>query len=171
MAYPTSIWPGLVRGALMSDPDVHSKHHDDTEAELIATQTELGTTPSGSFGSVRARLDAIEAGTTGTISPINANFTIDAPSTVLLLSGGLVVATTSIRKVAGGTLTPPGPIATIPAGFRPGATTETPQVLLGTAIAALVNIEAGGNVVLHLIEGGGTLAAGGAITFQATWRM
>jgi hypothetical protein len=39
----------------------HAERHDDLEAAVANTQTELGTTPSGSAATVRERFEAIEA--------------------------------------------------------------------------------------------------------------
>ena len=39
----------------------HSERHDDVEAAVEAVETELGVNPSGSYSTVRARLDYLAA--------------------------------------------------------------------------------------------------------------
>ncbi len=51
----------------------HAGLHADANAEIIAIATELGTTPSGSYSTVKDRLEAIEAAIPGTIHTQNTD--------------------------------------------------------------------------------------------------
>jgi hypothetical protein len=59
--YPASIWSPPTRGTNMSDPVTQTDILDEQNAELVAIETELGTAPSGSFATVKLRLEDIEA--------------------------------------------------------------------------------------------------------------
>jgi hypothetical protein len=56
-SYPGSVWAGQVTPALQSDSPTHSEIHDRVAEEIVAIESELGVTPSGSQASVRARFD------------------------------------------------------------------------------------------------------------------
>lgn len=62
MSYPTTI-DTLRDDFVNADPqaDDHPNHHNDLADAVMAVETELGTTPSGSFSTVRERLEDIEA--------------------------------------------------------------------------------------------------------------
>jgi hypothetical protein len=60
-SYPSSIFPGNTRvSADMSAAETHATWHDDLQAEVIAIQSTLSTSPQGAFASVKARLDNID---------------------------------------------------------------------------------------------------------------
>lgn len=61
--YPSSQPTFDTPGSDLSDPE-HSGMHEKTDEELTAALDELGLSPSGTWSTVRARLDSIETTTT-----------------------------------------------------------------------------------------------------------
>lgn len=70
--------------ATLAGPPTHELLHEEVHNALVAIQTELGTTPSGSAATVAARLDAAGAGdvayaetttTTGSITTVETDLT------------------------------------------------------------------------------------------------
>lgn len=94
--YPGAVYTTPTRDdADMSASTDHETWHDEAVDEIRAIQTELGTTPSGSFATVVARLDAYGSG--AAISWLNAPVgNIDATtsgSTVTWLTTAITVPT------------------------------------------------------------------------------
>ncbi len=60
-----AVYPGTVatiasdKTNSTTDIDDHPDHHNQLAQELVAVQTELGTNPSGSLATVKARLDLV----------------------------------------------------------------------------------------------------------------
>ncbi len=74
-SYPTSLPVKNAAGANLST-DPHSALHDGKYDEIVAIATELGTSPKGTFASVKARLDANTLGTVAFAARITSQSTI-----------------------------------------------------------------------------------------------
>ena len=70
-SYPASLPVKDPAGANLST-NPHSTLHDDMYDEIVAIATELGTTPKGTYASVKARLDALPRGRVAYASTVNA---------------------------------------------------------------------------------------------------
>jgi hypothetical protein len=113
-SYPGSLWAGHSAPATLAGPPTHEDMHEDVSDELVATQTELGTNPSGSDATVAVRLANAE-----TTFRLNGGNTSSKP----LVQGGEGVQTTD----ASGDVT-----ITFPQAFA-----ATPVVIATNSQAAL----------------------------------
>lgn len=59
--YPTSVDTFSAVTGTMADHPTHSTRHTNMQDAILAVQTALGTSPAGTFATVRQRLEAIEA--------------------------------------------------------------------------------------------------------------
>ena len=66
--YPFALWPGNTRGGTLNVAETHTTWHDEAQAEIRAIEAELGLSPSGSFATVLARLNAVLHLTGGTVT-------------------------------------------------------------------------------------------------------
>ena len=58
--YPSGLDSFSARGALMSNTPQHGSVHDDLADAIEAMQVEMGAVPSGTYPTVRSRLDSLD---------------------------------------------------------------------------------------------------------------
>lgn len=93
--YPTSKYTPDAPGTELADP-AHSGMHIETDDELVAVIDELGFTPSGTYSTVKARLDAIQ-----TIEAQRTTFTsyVPAGSDTTGINGTTFVSVATLSSV------------------------------------------------------------------------
>lgn len=122
-SWPGSIWSPPARGTNMSDVATHTTIHDQTQAELVALETNLGTNPQGSSGTVKARIAAIEAiSTSGTWTPSLTNVAIGTGgsagvSGAYRYTNGILNVRIAITLGTSGMSVTGPPVISLPVGF------------------------------------------------------
>lgn len=93
--YPAAVasfgaFPSTLAGSSGSD---HEQRHDAAEDEIVAIQTELGTSPSSTYATVSARLDAMARGLNASPQPTAFSNQTGISSTATVVTGTSVTLT------------------------------------------------------------------------------